>query len=901
MIAIDNLGEATSDDVRRLLEKQGISIKKQASDHFVVTCPSCNKHEAFIYHTQGSGRTIVCNRKNKCGKKIELWHYIANKQNINPDSSHGRIELLKYINEILGREFHDRQTKGYNAEREERNNEQKFLTDCKQIFFNALNNDKGNLQVSSTLSYLNNRGYNKEIIKKFEIGFFPDHNDLLKLLTGSIYNYPNNEALELMNKYFKGVLGINGHIEEENKNRITFTWYDNKGNIVGFGIRKICNVPDIRARYCYTNGLRTSSTLFNINNLKKEKILIVVEGLLDALTATHLTNEEVQNKYCFVAIGGTTLGEKQAELIKKLGYSKVILFLDSDNAGQKFQSSAVNLRNSEIIPFIINIPEEYKLVKDIDQLITKHPEADLQAILGSRKSAVVVEVERIIKDHNEAKDDFDKVEAIEECVKLKDSLLSLEYGPYCKVMRERLDYHVEINSYAKITKLEQDMSIVNNSNFKSEVEKLKLEVENDITKIEEGNLQSLDIHKIKKTTCNIHKRFLKGNIAAKKDHPQLKELNNILDNAKKYNLLLTTTDYELLYTYPAFLDDIGKSIDGLKTGFKVLDQYVTIQPASLVFIAGRPSHGKTTMMLNLYKNMIEANPDKAFLFYSYEENREDILLKIILSKTVPDTELQQEEGCTLFEKAKNQLKKYRVAVRIQKDGTIKSLSSSLDKACKEAEGWINDERLQILTKKPSVEILSSAIIEHVQTSEQDSKKPIAAIFIDYVQKLSTEEERVNRQQEIQRICQTLLNTSLDKRVNAAIILGAQVNREVKSLETFNLDNMREAGDIEQDANLVLGVWDEQAAELDALRQKLATINEKIEDHNNGFKKDGNINQLNKACGAITNKIDSLHKQKNNTKKDLKIKILKNRNGIKDKIIDLSIYPAQFLITKKEEQ
>jgi replicative DNA helicase len=50
-------------------------------------------------------------------------------------------------------------------------------------------------------------------------------------------------------------------------------------------------------------------------------------------------------------------------------------------------------------------------------------------------------------------------------------------------------------------------------------------------------------------------------------------------------------------------------------------------------------------------------------------------------------------------------------------------------------------------------------------------------------------------------------------VDAAIILGAQANREVKSLETFQMENMREAGDIEQDANIVIGVWDKEAADL----------------------------------------------------------------------------------------
>ena len=89
--------------------------------------------------------------------------------------------------------------------------------------------------------------------------------------------------------------------------------------------------------------------------------------------------------------------------------------------------------------------------------------------------------------------------------------------------------------------------------------------------------------------------------------------------------------------------------------------------------------------------------------------------------------------------------------------------------------------------------------------------------------------RVNRQQEIQRICQTLLTTALDKRVAASIILGAQVNREVISFDTLNLDNMREGGDIEQDANLVLGMWNDQAGKMDNFLKRLGEIERDLQE------------------------------------------------------------------------
>ena len=419
------------------------------------------------------------------------------------------------------------------------------------------------------------------------------------------------------------------------------------------------------------------------------------------------------------------------------------------------------------------------------------------------------------------------------------------------------------------------------------IEELRKQIKEDQINQKE---KPLDLNKYRKEIHRIEKQLLEDDIGT--NEHEFKRLKTILSNITKYNNLLTTNyEQDEPYKYSSFLEDIGKKPTGLKTGFSNLDKHITIQPASLVFIAGRPSHGKTMTMINLYGNMIEANPDKAFLFYSYEENKEDILLKIILSKTASSISLDKETGSTLFDKAKNHLKNYAMIAKTQKDGTIETLDSNLDKACKKVEQWMGEGRLQILDKKAKVEILSSAIIERINAS----KKPVAAIFIDYVQKLNTEEERVNRQQEIQRICQTLLNTALDERVNAAIILGAQVNREVKSLDTFTLDNMREAGDIEQDANLVLGIWDEQAGRLDSLQQKLNAINDKIEEIEFGIKP-GDQKPLRESRRKIENEINTLCT--NVETKPLKIKVLKNRNGKKDFVADLESYTSRFLIQNK---
>ena len=395
----------------------------------------------------------------------------------------------------------------------------------------------------------------------------------------------------------------------------------------------------------------------------------------------------------------------------------------------------------------------------------------------------------------------------------------------------------------------------------------------------------------------------------KKYNPNFIALNSVYSDIREFNKLLLSDDAEdKPYTSGQFFEDISQSLDGLKTGFLALDKHVSIQPSSLVFIAGRPSHGKTTMMLNLLKNMIEANEDKAFLFYSYEETKSDILLKIILSIT-NNQNLNQElimsgdDGVNLRQRALNQFKKYPLCIK-KENGKLSAINSTLEKAYNKVNNWIVEGRLQIMTSKSSAESLSFAIIERCMAcskKEGDKQKPIAAVFIDYVQKLNTEEERVNRQQEIQRICQTLLSTALDKRVAASIILGAQVNRGVISLDTLNLDNMREAGDIEQDANLVLGIWNEQAGLMDMLIAKLTSFENTLKEdearyHTHHKKlKEAEKTECAESIKHIKDMITALQNPPPNTPNTLKIKVLKNRNGQNNGVFELNGYLDRYLI------
>ena len=96
-MSITSLKSINSDELKTLLEKNGIEIKKTSNKHYMVVCPSCKKPKSYIYFGSSS---INCNRKNECGEVIDLWNHISNYQGLSSNK-----DVLKYINGILGYQF----------------------------------------------------------------------------------------------------------------------------------------------------------------------------------------------------------------------------------------------------------------------------------------------------------------------------------------------------------------------------------------------------------------------------------------------------------------------------------------------------------------------------------------------------------------------------------------------------------------------------------------------------------------------------------------------------------------------------------------------------------------------------------------------------------------------------
>jgi replicative DNA helicase len=275
------------------------------------------------------------------------------------------------------------------------------------------------------------------------------------------------------------------------------------------------------------------------------------------------------------------------------------------------------------------------------------------------------------------------------------------------------------------------------------------------------------------------------------------------------------------YTMEKLEEDIKSTKDGLITGFPSIDSFITIPQGAITVIAGRPSHGKTTLMMNLFINMLKTYYNKSFLFFSYEESKRQIGLKIltILSEEILDTDKN-------ISHLNNYIK------------TNNYNNHSINKAKKLFKTFSDSGRMWIIDEPYYVDNLNEVLISLQQ------KLDIGAVFIDYIQKIKIKGKYYSRQVELQKVSERILETAI--KMDIPIIMGAQFNRDVDCADKVKLGNLREAGDIEQDANLVIGIWN--------------------------YSMENSENNGNNSNGKIESEIE--------------ISILKNRNGIANKKVKL---------------
>lgn len=241
------------------------------------------------------------------------------------------------------------------------------------------------------------------------------------------------------------------------------------------------------------------------------------------------------------------------------------------------------------------------------------------------------------------------------------------------------------------------------------------------------------------------------------------------------------------------ISQIAETAPAFKTGYRDLDKFVGFTPGAITLVAGRPSHGKTTFLFNLLLQMSEAYGSEGYKFYffTFEEPLKNLSIKLLNRLVATDlsghfqsfTELARP---TNYEFLKAYIKANRTDIPAIEEG--KRLFTDL----------IDSGRIAVIDRNYSVEELSALI------SYQAQREKIGGVFIDYIQRMRTERRTQDKRTEIAHISDQVLQIA--KENNLPLIVGAQLNRSAQNKPT--LENLKEAGNLEEDANTVLSVYNE---------------------------------------------------------------------------------------------
>jgi DNA primase catalytic core len=527
--------------------------------------------------------------------------------------------------------------------------------------------------------------------------------------------------------------------------------YRTGSRIQGFSFRTVTGASP---KYLNTVDMDRKAGLFNLSPLKGAKDLVVVEGYLDALHATAKGMENV------VAVGSAGLSPEHVKDAVAKGARAVTLCFDADEGGRKGTEQALEVlrTNSNLRTYVAELPAGENGEKmDPDQLIVEKGVDALRALVTSARPRWEYELEKLLE------------------------AFSGEAELQPKEVDQLLDRAV-VTATEIADPMDRDRF---SSAFLYQVEGLGVTKES-----MEGAQDRLRYERKREQEQRALDMLLRSVQRSMKDGDPGKAIDLLGEGLQE---IRSTKGADLLLpvSYEGWLESMKNSLPALQTGYPSLDAVARIPQAAITLVAGRPSHGKTTVMFNLLMSMAEFYPTKRFMFFSYEEPSAHILTKL-LNRTL-GVDLQhlyhEYEAHNNYAFLKGYLRSGRTDVAEVETAKVK------------IRDLMEAGRIQVVDGNYTVEELDTILAGELKKGPE-----LGAVFLDYIQRMSTSRQTQDKRTEIAHISDQVLQIA--KRTGLPLILGAQVNRDAVATKKSKpaLDNLKEAGNLEEDANLVLSVY-----------------------------------------------------------------------------------------------
>ena len=242
-------------------------------------------------------------------------------------------------------------------------------------------------------AYLNRRGLTGKMVTQFGLGWAPDSwHELTDAMLEK--GYTVQDLLDA---------GLQTRNQEKNtsydrfRGRLMFPIIDQRGKVVGFGGRvlddsqpKYLNSPD-------SSVYNKSRNLFGLNLAKKSRAeqFILCEGYMDVISL---------HQYGFdsaVASCGTALTSEQAGMLARFE-KPVVLLYDSDEAGQKATSRAINiLEKTGLDVRVLRLPG----AKDPDEYLHTYGSDRFGKLLDGSEDQVIYRLGQLQNQYDLTQDD----------------------------------------------------------------------------------------------------------------------------------------------------------------------------------------------------------------------------------------------------------------------------------------------------------------------------------------------------------------------------------------------------------------------------------------------------------------------------------------------------------------
>ncbi len=258
---------------------------------------------------------------------------------------------------------------------------------ARDFFADALiNSDEGR---DIGLSYLKERGFREDTIKKFQIGFNPGAKD--DFTSAALEKQYNKELLVKTGL----VVSRDEKLMDNYRGRIIFPIHNQSGKVLGFGARiiksndkapKYINTPE---NEIYVKSKILYGSYFARTAIDKANQCLLVEGYTDVVSLHQAGIENV------VASGGTSLTVDQLRLIKKYTDNLTIIY-DGDSAGIKAALRGLDLAVEESLNVsLVLIPDN----EDPDSYVNKiGAAAFIDFINKEKKDFILFQMEIALKD-----------------------------------------------------------------------------------------------------------------------------------------------------------------------------------------------------------------------------------------------------------------------------------------------------------------------------------------------------------------------------------------------------------------------------------------------------------------------------------------------------------------------